>query len=372
MLKANFRPRIVNNKCIFVKRSLPGKGTITTLQNDEVSPQDILGESLVVAGFSSINLAKKLGVSPRLIENYLQKQIGSKVYKGELLALKTGFLTKKVVIAPTDGILDQLDPVKGELRIKLESKTVPLTAGVYGIIEQVDAQRGEVLIKTLANQIFGLVGSGMERGGVLEILPTTSPLINSSSIKPTMTRHILVGGSLTYGEAIKRAISFGVTGIITGGINLSDYRSISGNISQIGMGSEIGLTLMVTEGFGPIPIGEDLRQMLDAYHGRYVFMDGNSTILTLPSTTADSILTLRKISLPKTSLLRLKPEVHLEDLEMGKKVRIIWPPFMGVQGTIVAIDQVPTTIESGISTFLLTLETRMKKIKVPFTNVELI
>jgi hypothetical protein len=372
MLKANFRPRVVTNKCIFIKRSLPGKGTITTLQSDEVSPQDILGTSLVVAGFSSINISKKLGVPPKIAESYLQKNMGSKVYKGELLALKSGLFNKKVVVAPTDGILDYLDPVKGELRIKLNSKVLPLTAGVYGIVEKVDQERGEVLIKTMANQIFGIVGSGMERGGVLDIMPSSSSLINSAQIIPGMSRHILVGGSLVYGEAIKRAISFGITGLICGGISLGDYRSISGNISRIGMGSEIGLSLVITEGFGPIPIGEDIRELLSKYHGRYIFIDGNSTIMTLPSTTADSILTLRKISLPQASLFRFKPEVSMEDLEIGKNVRIVWPPFMGVQGKVVAIDEVPTTIESGISTFLLTLETKMKKIKVPFTNVELI
>jgi transcription antitermination factor NusG len=372
MLKANFRPRVIPNRCIYIKRSLLGKGDITTLKNDEVSPQDILGKSVVVAGYSTVNLSKKLSVSPKLAANFLQKSVGSKIYRGELLALKKGLIQKKVVLSPTDGIIDEYDTQKGELRIKLDTKIVPLTAGVYGIVEEIDKDKGEVLIKTMANQIFGLVGSGMERGGILEILPETNQLIDADMIHPGMTRHIIVAGSLIYSEAIKRAITFGITGIVSGGINLVDYRAISGNISQLNMGSEIGLSLIVTEGFGPIPMGSDTREMLKQYQGRYIFIDGNTNILTLPSKTSDSILTLRKTSLPKEAIIRFKPEVRMEDLEKGKIVRVNWPPFMGVQGKVLSIDQTPTTLESGILTFMVVIETKMRKLKVPFTNVELI
>jgi transcription antitermination factor NusG len=372
MLKANFRPRVIPNRCIYIKRILPGKGQISTLKNDEVAPQDILGSSVVVAGFSSLNLSRRLGVSPKTAESLLQKNVGQKVFKGELLAIKKGLISKTVVLSPTDGIIDQFDIRNGELRIKLDSRVILLTAGVYGIVEEVNQNKGEVLIKTMADQVFGMVGSGMERGGILDVIPATNSLVDVSLIKPSMSRHILVVGSLIYGEAVKKAVTFGVTGIVAGGINLSDYRSISGHMAHLGLGSEIGLSLMITEGFGPIPIGDDIRMMIESCQGRYVFIDGNTTILTLPSRSPDSILTLRKISLPKISLIRFRPEIKLEDLEIGKNVRIIWPPFMGTQGKVIAIDQTPTTVESGVSTYLVTLETKMRKLKVPFTNVELI
>lgn len=375
-LYANRRVRVVRNKPIHIRRTLPGNGSLRVSKNQEVSPEDIIGFSSVNAGFAAVNISRELGVSPQEGAQYLQRAIGKTIFKGELLAFKKGLLSKKIITSPTDGLIERYDPKSGELIIKFISKETPLTSGVYGIVDSVDTLNNEVLIKTLAVQIFGIVGSGKERSGILTIISGRGGLADPKLINKSLSKQIVVSGSLIYGPTLRKAAALGVAGIVCGGYNVADYQSIAGTLVPINkLGTDVGLSIIATEGFGSIPIGTDIFDIIRAYEGKFVFANGNIGQVLLPSQNQDSILTLRKISLPVLPLSKigaLKPDLELVQLKNGLKVRIIWPPYMGEQGKIIKIDASPTMLESGISTYMLTVELPNSKIKVPYPNVEVI
>lgn len=372
-LAANFRLRIKVKRAAHVKRFLAGKTKLDVAIGQEVQPQDILGRSTISAGFSSINIANALHVSPNDGGKYLQKPIGKVIYKGELLALKKGIFGEKVVKAPTDGLLEFYDHNLGEIRLQLLPKNVPLTAGVFGIVDGINNTKNEVIIKTFVTEVFGILGSGNERGGVLEVLTNQGGLINQTQIEASMHQHILVAGGLVDGGILKKAAGFGLSGIICGGLNVYDYKAIAQGLDpNTRFGTDIGISVVATEGFGLIPIGDDIFNLIKNYNNKFVFINGNAHKVLLPTADSDSILSLRKISLPVAKSPEVAPDVELKELAVGARVRIIWPPFMGSQGKIVAIDKTTTVLESGIPTIMLTLETPTQKLKVPFANVEII
>jgi hypothetical protein len=368
----NSRPRVAQNICAYIKRSIVGSGKLTVKKGDEVNPSDILGRYIFSSGFASVDLAKKLGVSPKEVGKYLKRQIGSTIFKGELLAEKSGMFSKKVVISPTDGVVEDLSKETGQLRIRFISKQISLTSGVYGIVESANQTTGEILIKTCVTEIYGLLGSGKERGGVLKVLKSGGELTNDSDINASFSNHILLCGGLVYSSAIKKAIGVGVSGIITGGINAKDYRAITGGLDKITIGSDVGTSLIATEGYGPISMGEDIRSVLSSYEDKFIFVSGNNKKILLPSATADSIPILRKTAIPLQKTFTSMPEVWTGELKVGASVRIVWPPFMGLQGKVIALDNTPTLLESGIKTLLVTVESATRKVKVPYTNIELI
>ncbi len=94
-----------------VLRVLRGKGTLVVNVGQEVTPEEIIGNATVPAGFRILNLSTLLSVSPNQVEKYLNRPLGQKIFKDELLAYKKGWLLagKKIVTAPTDGILDFLN-----------------------------------------------------------------------------------------------------------------------------------------------------------------------------------------------------------------------------------------------------------------------
>lgn len=372
VLYANKRIRIVPNTIIHVRRQLQGNGKILVQKNSEVAPHHVLGTSTVSSGFSKISLAKKLGVSVKDAPKYLSKQIGQRIFKGELLALKKGIFGKKVIISPTDCIIDSYSDKTGELQLKFLPKQMPMTAGVYGIVDGIEPISGEVIIKTMATQVFGVYGSGKERSGFLHILATPG-LIHPSQINADLSQKILLVNGLIFGEALRKCVGYGVNGIITGGINLSDYISMIGSLeNRQKLGSDIGISIIATEGFGSVGIGMDVLNTIYTHQDKFIFINGNTNNLILPSLNPDSILALRKVVLPIVRTTYLQEEITAGELQVGLKVRIISLPYFGHQGIITAIDNQPTLLDTGISTILLTVDLRSKKIKIPYPNVEII
>lgn len=373
LILANIRQRIKYNSIVHVKRTLPGTGSLTVKKGQVLQPHDSLGQYILSGGFSTVGISKILGVSPRDGLNYLQKKIGENIYQGELLAFKQGMFSKKNITAPTDGVLDYYDQNTGDLRLKLSSRKQPLPSGVFGIVDDVDIKRNEVLIKAMVTEIYGLFGSGKERDGFLTIIGGRDQLVSRASITPQLSKHIIVTGSLIYGDTLKKAVGIGISGVISGGLNARDFKSISGSIdSRKRIGTDVGITLVSTEGFSALPIGEDIFSELLKYDGKFIFISGNSPKIMLPSLDADSIISVKKVYLPLGKVVVRQPEVSQLTINIGSKVRLIWPPFMGTQAVVIGIDKTPTKLESGLLTFLITVDLPSRKIKVPFPNVELI
>lgn len=372
-LSVNRRIRVIEENVTLIQRRLQGNGKILVQQGQEVSPSDLIGRSVISAGFRRINLSNILSVKPKDVKKHLQRSLGKVIYKGELLAYKGSgiFGGKKIVTAPTDGVLELLDDKTGILKLKILPHQVDLPSAVFGIIEKVDHVKKEVVIKTQVTQIYGVLGSGRSREGYLKILGDRGDLIGKDRISPELDDKIILGGGLIYNEALKEAVVYGVNGIISGGINASDFKGMSGGkIKFAHSESEVGIGVLITEGFGTIPIGRDIFEILKNFDDKFVILEGNKKILSLPSTNPDCLKNIRKIQLPKG--WDLIPEISEDTLVSGMKIRIIGGQYMGEQGQVISIDNMVTTLPSGVITYMITVATESRKIKVPYKNVEII
>lgn len=371
--------RIQKDVCTRIIRKLKGKGTIEVVVGQEVTPSDIIGTALVSSGFHILKLAQLLQIHPNEVEKYMKRKLAQRIYKGELLASKKNWLgVANNIISPTDGVLDSLDSKTGELRLSFVEKKQILPAGVYGIIDAIDNARGQILIKTQVSMLYGLFGLGTVRDGILNIISKRDELVGKNFISHKQDGQILVGGSLIFRDTIISAISSGVAGIITGGMNAKEYIGITGGrlIFPRKAENEVGISIIVCEGFGSIPIGEDIYEFLRQYNNRFVSIDGNSGIINLPSFESNSIIKLRKIALPpivaKTLIINPKRDQQMVELKIGAQVRIIGNSYAGEQGKIIAIDQTDSIMASGVRSFMSTIETKRHKIQVPVANISVI
>lgn len=374
---AQSRIRIHKDIVARIYRSLKGKGTLNVSVGQEVTPDEILGTASVSLGFRTINLAENLAVYPKDVTKYLKKAMGQRIYKGELLAFKDGglFGGKKTVTAPTDGVLDFLNEKTGELRMTFIPKKADLPAGVFGIVESVDQARGEVIIKTQVTRIHGMFGSGKPRDGILHVISKRDELISKDKIIDQFDESILVGGSLIFKDAISAAISVGVNGIITGGMNAKDYKGMAGGRLSFPkkIDNDVGLSMVVCEGFGSIPIGEDIFNILSQHEGKFVSIDGNAALIDLPSFESKNLEKVKSTKLPPIQMqpnLREEEGTGLVELKVGVFVRIVGNSFLGEQGKIISIDESETLLPSGVKSTLLTVETKRRKIQVPVANIE--
>lgn len=376
MLYAHKRLRFEKDIITRIIRTLPGQGSLNVQVGQEVTPAEIIGSAMVSSGFRTINLAAQLKVSPKDVKKYLKIKMGQKIYKGELLAYKEGglFSPKKVVVSPTDGILDFLNINTGEVRMNFLPKKISLLAGVYGVVEGVDQDRGAVSIRTQVTRVYGVLGTGRVRDGILRKIGTREDLISSSKISVKDTEHILLGGSMVFKEAIGDAISASIHGIITGGLNAQDYRGMAGGklIFPRKLESDIGISLVVCEGFGSIPIGEDIYQILSEFDEKFVTIDGNRGIINLPSFSSSCMKRIKSTSLPKQPDIPGQAQTDMGEIKVGQNVRFVGSLYRGGQGKIISIDESKTLLASGLQAFLVTVETKSRKIQMPTANIEII
>ncbi len=373
---APLRVRIERDVIVRIQRNLKGKGAVSVALNQQVAPADIIATSQISKGFRTLNLAQLLNVSPGEAAKYLKKSIGQRVYKDELLALKSNWLNgKKVVTSPADGVFDFLNPKTGEVRLVFLPKKEDMPAGVYGVVEEVDALRGQIMIRTKATIIHGIFGSGRIRDGVLQIIGKRDQLIEKTAITIRPEEQILVGGSLVFKDAIQAAIYAGVSGIITGGINAKDYKDIAGGklVFPKKIENDIGTSIIVCEGFGSIPIGFDIYQTLEMFNSRFVSIDGNAGMIILPSFESSSIEKVKKTKLQPIQKNTLGTHSYdFVDLKIGQNTRIVGNSYQGEQGKIIALDFTETLMPSGIKTYMATIETSRRRIQVPVANIEVI
>lgn len=375
------RVRVEKDIVTRIRRSLNGKGRINVKLGQEVAPSDIIGTSQLLSGFRSLNLADLLSVSPNQIDKFLKKQIGQRVYKDELLAYKSGgvFGGKKIVTSPTDGILDFINSKTGEIKMTFLPKQVDLPAGVYGIVEYVNYDHGQVIIKTQVTRIHGIFGSGRLRDGNLVVLGSREGLLSRIEVSMKLEGHIIVGGSLIFKDGITEAISSNIHGIITGGINAKDYKGMAGGRLTFPhkLENDIGISVVVSEGFGSIPIGEDIYRALKEFDGKFVSLDGNRAMINLPSFQSKSIIKVKNTALPPISENTQNVDeegfkTRIGELRIGMFVRVSGNKYAGEQGKVLAIDKTATVLPSGVKSYLVTLETKRRKIQIPVANVEII
>lgn len=379
-LLAHSRVRIRHGVVTHIKRHLPySKSRIKASVNQEVSPGDILAECFMPPGFRVVHLSKLLGVNPKDVKKYLARVPGRNIYQGEILAFKKELfgLKNNIVLSPVDGIVDVVDEKLGDLRIKYIPKMTELASGVYGVIDKIDPVDSTFIIRTTVDVIYGMFGSGKEREGVIMLLGKSDNLVSTNQIKPGMDKKILVTGGIVFWEGLQKAVNLGVSGMITGGINARDYLAIVGGSLSLSKRewTDIGMTFLVSEGFGSIPIGDDIFPLLEQHQGRFAIIEGNQNRLILPSHDKNSIIYTRKTRLPVSRAgleIGAVPEDEKLILKVGSKVRGISMPYLGTQGVVRAIDETPSKIETGITTYLITVETNRGKFRMPYTNLEII
>lgn len=374
MAFSNFRPRVKNSIVTLITRQLTGKGQILVQVGQEVTPFDTIGQTQVSAGFRVINLSQELSVSGKEVAQFLVKQTGQNVFRGEVLALKPGFLgKKKPFLSPVDGVIESLDD-NGNLRVAYLPEHHRLLSSVFGIVQKTDPKKGTVVIKVMATEILGVAGCGKIREGNLMLLGERGSVTNLSRIKPTLTDKIVVVGSFIYQDALRASVAIDVKGIVTGGMNASDFRSMTGgSLTKVKkFVSDVGISMLLTEGFGSWPIGEDIFEELLKHNGRFAVLDGERGRLILPSFEKDSMLKVRATALPSVENKPINQDLETMELKKGQSIRIIGSLFLGEEGKLFSIDSTPTLLPSGLSTYLLTIETKQRKIKVPLANVEII
>ncbi len=368
-----YTPGLKVTESLLVKkhRILPLKGDVLVKVGDRVKPDDVVARTMLPGNVVPLNVANKLGLPPEDLESVMLKKVGDEIKNGELIALsKTLWIFKNPAHATIDGTLESISLVTGQVLQRGAPSPVEVKAYVAGEVIETIPEEGCV-VACQASFIQGIFGIGGETYGDIHVAtPDAHTVLTDDLIKEEMKDKVVLGGSLVTADALKKAIKLGVRGIVVGGFDDKDLRDFLGyDIGVAITGSEtIGLTLVVTEGFGEINMAEKTFELLKRHEGQMACINGATQIragvirpeVVIPAADASDI--------PKDV-----GEGEIPGLETGSVVRVIRHPYFGQIGTVTDLPAPLAVLESESKARILEVEfSDGKRAIVPRANVEMI
>ena len=364
-------------------RKLPIKGKVLVKEGERISYDTEVASTNLPGKVSVLNLAlilelestsgefeeerKSLGLS-----KYLLKNVGDTCEAGEVIAMRKTFfgLYQRECKVPVTGTIEYVSDVTGQCLIREPAIPLALNAYIPGTVTKVIPEEG-VEIETQAALIQGIFGIGEETHGELMVLSESeNDALTEDQITEECTGKIVVGGSIVDGPTLKKAVELGVKGIIVGGIKDADLTSFLGYSIGVAITGEerMGLTLILTEGFGKMSMAVKTFNFLKEFEGKLACING-ATQIRAGVIRPEIIIPIDESPSDGSE----DEKLHLEGLTSGLPVRIIGPPYFGAIGhvTDLPIDLQTVETESKVRVLEVELEDG-SRVTVPRANVELI
>jgi hypothetical protein len=355
------------------ERRLPIKGEVLVKVGDIVSPTDVVAKAELPGPLTPVRVADRLGIEPRSLPQVMKKRVGESVRRGEVLAEMKSFfgLLKSSVESPVDGVVEFISDVTGNVGIRHPPTPIQVLAYIRGTVVEVIPSEGAV-VETRGALIQGIFGIGGEAVGELAMLASSPDEdVKASKVGDEHRGKVLVCGSVARYELMRAAIDVGAIGIIVGGIIDSDLARLLGY--EIGVAitgqEEIGLTIIVTEGFGVLPMARRTFELLGEFSRMEASISGATQIR--------AGVIRPEVIIPVEKLKGMPPpppsKVVAGILEVGSRVRIIREPYFGELATVIELPPEPQLIDTGSK--VRVLKAKLDKggvVTVPRANVELI
>ncbi len=380
-------PRLASSVDLVRRRLLQRTGDVLVHVGDRVDASDVVAREMLPGRLRVIDVAKALGVSPGAVARYLRVQEGETITGGtELATVRRLGLRVKQLLSPVEGLVIGIR--NGLLFVRQEPRPRDLAAYVPGEVLEVFPHRG-VSIGTTGAFVGGIWGCGSDHGadysaagysgaeysgagyssagysaGVLVVTvdhPQAPLTWQQVGIRYRGT--VLVGGTLQDPRVLYRARQFRVHGIVAGSMH-PGLRPVC---------ERLGMTVIITEGMGQIPMAEPVFDLLRSLHGHTALLggapggDGLGAAPDLGSGTGPEVI----IPQPRgrQTLVREAPRA----LEVGMVVRLTRPPHVGTVARVEAVPVTPQLTAVGIPAMGATVRlSNGQRVFVPLVNLEVL
>ncbi|MFH1516141.1 MAG: hypothetical protein ABIG42_11870 [bacterium] len=367
--------RVTRSTVLQKERILPLKGNVIVNKGDILSSDVVVAQTeLPGSVFVLKNVVNQLGCDPDEIYDYMTKKEGEKVQKGETIAENKPFLglkfLKTKITSPVDGSIEKISEITGQILFREPPVPVQIVAYVDGKVIEIIPNEG-VIMETSATFIQGIFGVGGETWGELMVVADKpTDILSADKITPEVKGKIIVGGSLMTYEAFEAAKKNGAKGIISGGLNDADLRKLLGyDIGVAITGSEkLGLSIVVTEGFGDIAMADKSFRLLKERNGHKASINGSTQIR--------AGVIRPEIVIPwdwDTEVSKETTDAERGGMSIGDPIRIIRAPFFGMIGEVTELPSELHVVESETKVRVLKVKFKDgKEFVVPRANVEII
>jgi hypothetical protein len=361
---------VTASKIVNRERRLPIAGDVLVEMGQTVSATEVVARTELPGAAYPMNIANRLGILPSDVESCLVVKQGDSVAKGEPIAYSKGLwgLFKAPLPSPIDATVESVSHVTGQMILRMKSIPLEVLAYIDGKVIEVNEGDGCV-VSTNACLVQGILGVGGEKEGKLvQLAKTPDTDLSPDEIKPEHKDTILMAGRHANLAVFNKAVEVGACGMIVGSISDSDLMEILGYDLGVAItGSEkIATTLVVTEGFGSMPMAGRTFEMLSGHAGRTASINGATQIR--------AGVIRPEIVVPLDASVGASKAAEDEGLlEIGTSLRIVREPYFGKLGKVSALPEKPIKIETEAMVRVLEVELDGgERVTLPRANVELV
>lgn len=351
-------------------RRLPIFGDVYIKVGDRVDYDTVVAHTELSGDPEIVKVAMLLGVEPEDLPRYMTKKVGDKVAEEEVIAAYNAFfgLIKKRVASPIEGTIESISDVTGQVIVRGLPIPVEVEAYIPGQVVEVLPREGAV-IETNAAFIQGIFGIGGEtQGRIKMVADSPDDELTPDHIKPEDKGTVLIGGSMVTRGAFRKGVEVGVSCIVSGGVRHDDVTTFIGE--EIGVAitgqEEVGLTLIITEGFGRMGMSQRTFDLLKSFEGYMASVNGATQIRA-------GVMRPEIIIPHEEGFEQASGDELAAGMVPGTPVRIIRQPYFGAIGKVVSLpvelQQVDT--ESHVRVLEVELDDG-SLVTVPRANVEII
>jgi hypothetical protein len=309
---------------------LPAPGQVLVRPGEMVGPADVVARCQLPGEVQVIDVSRALQIRRDKVAKSIRKAVGDPVQENDVLAVPAGLFgrLRGGLRSPVAGQVIEIR--EGLIVIETEGGTYELAAHVKGQVSNVMPGRG-VVIAAAGSLIQGVWGSGGKAEGVLKVLVDNPQRpLRARSVDVSCHGTLIVGGRILDDRALEQAVEAKVRGIIAGSVS-SELRPFL---------ESLPFPVMITEGFGSMPMSQPIFALLHGNAGREAMLSADTQ--TRWGARRPEVL------IP----LRSEAEIPTEEpgprpLQAGDQVRLLRSPYQGVLGKVVAVPERPQLIESG-------------------------
>jgi len=360
------QPTIANNILLRRERRLRVPGEVLVRAGQRVEPSDVVAQSTITPDPVQVNIAADLGLSPAATSKRLRATVGQPIEQGGVLAQRGG-IGSRVARAPIAGVFSGFDPATGIGLITAPSERSSVQAYLKGIVTDLIPYYGAI-IETPAILIRGIFGIGGEQHGVLKVTASShDEALTEDVMDARLTYGIALGGGEVTAAALHQAIKVGARGVIAGSIRSNELARFLGHanhngdaahpspwrLGASGSGWDFPSTppgvpssippdfvLVITEGFGSVSMSSRTFEMLAAYDGQQIALNG--------ATRLRGGLARPEIIIPMSRTTQVKWLGEGPQLAVGTSVRLLAPDYLGQIATITSLPIGPRAAQSGV------------------------
>ena len=372
-MAAIFTPGLkVTEHTIVVKdRRLPLEGEVLVEVGQKVKASDVVARTELPGKIFPVNVANQLAIDPGRLPGAMKKQIGEKVAKGEVVAESKSFfgLFSSTAEAPVSGTIESVSQVTGQVIYQADPIPVEIDAYIPGTVVEVIPGEGCVIqaAATLVQGIFGL--GGEVKAPLIMGVQNPTDVLEAEHLRAEHAGHIVVGGAYVTIAAVERAVQLGVAGLVTGGFDYDEIKELLGYEVGVAItgGEDLGLTLIVTEGFGRIQMAPATFELLKAKVGKRASING-ATQIRAGVIRPEVVVTFDE-DVPADRFEPPEPE----GIGIGDAVRGIRAPWFGRLGKVADLPVEPIVLGSGSKARVMLVEfDDGTTARLPRSNVEVI